>query len=275
MTIYQVYFDETGTHDISGHVRLVGLWGWHGFWPEFDKQWCNILNEPPATRFWHTVSAHKGELLAADGTPLPRDARERKELLLAELLNDCGVRGKIQSVELELRADDWLQHFAGKVNLAPKFAQKLSTQPNAVESKLFVLVGEALRLSVELAAPRNEQHFPGDPLHVWNVFEDNESASDFQYEAIVSYWALRKLTRQESRKVLGPVVFLPGKGPLAQTTLGAADFYAWHVNSVERGSMPPLWGRLSAIRRNRRQIDADRLQSIVSRLNKGEPFELC
>lgn len=275
MTIFQVYFDETSTHRRHGTLRMIGLMAWHRTWLTFDAEWTRILRLPEPTRYWHTVTAHGDRLLSDSGQRLRKTVREQKEALFAQLIGRHGGLGIVQSVELELSMSDYEAHVKGQVHAAPKFAKSLGDMAGTLDSDLFIVIGEAMRFAAELARELNLLITPTDPVHIWSVFEESESKFDIQFEATAAYWALARVATLEARKILGPVIFLPGKGPLAQTTLQAADLFAWHVNRIaETGKAESPWNLMRGVKRNRRVVGPARLRELVIALNRGDRFQL-
>lgn len=268
MTIFQTFFDETGGSSDDRILRWVGLLSWHGFWSEqFHPSWCRILREKPAIRYWHTVSAHHGRLDIAE------DKRRDKEVALCKLIGENAA--SIAGLVVELSLDDVREHVYGKT-VETEVQQSIAPGLRPfLENPKCIAMRYAIAESVKLAAHLNNQLTPGDPLKVWTVFEDDESMTEFQDEMCFTMQVLRKGLSQQSRRKVGPVIFVEGKGPLGQTPLQAADLYAWHVQRMVRtGKEQPGWEFLKALSCRRVVIGASELRSLVEELNRGVRVEI-
>jgi|GEM_PF-3133066 len=272
MTTFAAYYDETGLEGADGVLRLVGLFGRQQEWFEFDKAWKSVLNAHPPTRYWHTVSAHNGKLFVTGGGQLERRDRERKEEQLIDVL--AAGKEAFATIEIEMDMQTHRRVVQGRIR-ARKFAKKLGPYAPILSNPMFVLTRVAITATDRMAAQWNEKLAPGDPIQVWNVFEDNEAIEGVQVDVQLSALMLKKTVDRNLRSRIGPVLFLPSKGALGQTTLQAVDFYAWHLNRPSvAGEHDPGWEKLKGFPRNRVVVSEEYLRGFVNDVNQGVRLSL-
>lgn len=270
--VFHLYMDETGTHDKgpTGVAILMGLMSTAQAWVNFNSDWSSVLDAAPSIPYWHTSKAHTISLRGQVRTMEP-DEIKAKELALAGVLYKH--RGCMAGLCIELSMADFAERVTGKVDLPSKTKKKLWQQSREhIENPIFVMMREALRHAVSMAGHWNEAMYHGLPFHVWTVFEESESERDNEFEFLVSHHILKRLATAETKKKIGPAIFMSGKGLLGQTTLQAADLYACSYHRACAGDARPAWKLLAQIPGNNRPITAERLSEIVTEVNEGEPF---
>jgi len=71
-----------------------------------------------------------------------------------------------------------------------------------MEHPYFALTMYALLASAAMAREWSNSRFPGDPVKIWNIFEDNESIADLAIELHVCIAMIRKAIHPDSRALL-------------------------------------------------------------------------
>lgn len=270
--IGQAFFDDTGSHlKGSGMIRWIGLVATSHVWPTFQQRWCDVLNSYPPIYYWHTVSAHYNKLKDRFDQPidLERFHRKEKELRLAQVIGDHSEY--IVTIEISMDLAEHAEHVVGKVKPGETLLKLQPGLESVLEQPSFIVLRYTIVATAAMAHSWGSGESPNRPSFMWCVFEDTEA--EWQDDVCFAVRSLRKVLKARDRKQIGPVVFLAGKGRGGAVALEAADLFAWHVNRLgadETNPPEPGWEHLSKLKRNKRRISIDDMQSMVRALNDGE-----
>lgn len=260
VTYFHFYCDETGLEatDDTKVVRLVGLLAPQGLWPIFHRSWTDALTSPPSIRFWHTAGARDisvartpaegiqeltmtGAEIEAKATALAAVIRRHHEAMVA--------------LNIEMPMDVYRAALAQAVNPRAVLARRFGTRAEKIRSPVYVAMYVAIHEALAIAAEWNHVLRPNEPMQLWSVFERDRSRWEQEFDLTETMLLVRETAHEALRESIGPIIFVQGKGPLAYTTVQAADLFAYHLaRDRDSGSPSDLW---------RLQFDAVRLHNVV------------